>query len=144
MSYSRLLRHVEGNNMSMKKALDELEKTFDLKLKKQTQDGLAKVYDAAGCGGVAKEIKAGRNVTKNAEYGIHICIHSKTAPRVNPDNMKFFPQTKRGKELEGKFIDKVNEALAGGGFKKMSPSLLSDIRKKDKAFENHIKKLRGK
>ena len=128
--------------MPMKKALDELEKTLDLKLKKQTQDGLAKVYDAAGCGGVAKEIRAGRNVTKNAEYGIYICIHSKTGPTVNPDNMKFFPQTKRGKEVEGKFIGKVNEALAGGGFKRMSPSLLSDIRKKDKAFEQRIKKLK--
>jgi len=49
-------------------------KHLDLKLKKQTQDGLAKVYDAAGCGGVAKEIRAGRNVTKNAEYGIYIAF----------------------------------------------------------------------
>jgi len=128
----------------MKKALDELEKTLDLKLKKQTQDGLAKVYNAIGCGGVAKEIKAGRKVTKNAEYGIYVCLHDKTAPTVNPDTLQFYPQSQKAKKLEERFIDTTNKALAGGGFKKMSPSLLSDIRKKDKEFENHIKKLRGK
>lgn len=130
--------------MSVKKALDELERTFDLKLKRQTQDGLANIYDAVGCGGVAKEIKAGRKVTENAEYGIRICVHPKTAPTVNPDTLKFYPQTKRGRDLEEKFIDRVNKALENGGFRKMSPSLLPDMRKKDRDFENRIKKLKRK
>ena len=130
--------------MSAKRDLDTLERTLNLKLKKQTQDGLAKIYESVDCSGVAKEIKAGRKVTANAEYGIHICVHPKTAPTVNPETLEFFPQTKRGKDLEEKFIDRVNEALENGGFKRMSPSLLSDLRKKDKAFESRIKKLKKK
>lgn len=130
--------------MSVKKDLDKLEQALNLKLKKQTQTGLAKIYEAVGCGGVAKEIKAGRRVTENAEYGIHICVHPKTAPRVNPETLEFFPQTKIGVELEEKFVDRINMVLESGGFKRMSPSLLPNLRKKDREFENRIKKFRSK
>lgn len=130
--------------MSVKRDLDKLEQVLNLKLKKQTQTGLAELYESLGCGGVAKEIKAGRNVAANAEYGIHICVHPKTAPRVNPETLEFFPQTKRGIELEEKFVDRVNIVLESGGFKRMPPSLLPNLRKKDREFENRIKKLRSK
>lgn len=128
--------------MSAQQDLKQVERLLNRSLKKQTQDGLAKVFEALNCKGVAKEIKAGRKVTENTEYGIRNCVHPKTAPRVNPETLEFFPQTKRGMKLEEKFIDTANKALENGGFKRMSPSLLLDIRNEDKAFENRIKKLR--
>jgi len=130
--------------MPVKKDLDKLERTLDLKMKKQVQTGLAELYETLGCGATAKEIKAGRKVTANAEYGIRICVHPKTEPRVNPETLEFFPQTKKNMELEEKFVDRVNIVLESGGFKRMSPSLLPNLRKKDREFENRIKKLRSK
>lgn len=125
-------------------SLNKLERALDKKLQKQTQEGLSKLYEMLGCSGVAKEIKAGRKVTENAEFGIRICVHDKVAPTVNPETLKFYPQTKRSMELEEKFIDRINKVLENGGFRRMSPSLLSELRKGDRKFENRIKKLRGK
>lgn len=122
--------------------LKKLEHELDLRLKEQTQVGLSKLYEMLGCSGIAKEIKAGRNVTGNTEYGIRLCVHNKIAPRVDPETLEFFPMSKKNRELEEKFISTTNKLLESGGFKKISPSLLSDLRKKDKKFEEKIKKLR--
>ena len=124
--------------------LSAIEKRLAKKLKKQVQDGLATVFTEAGCKGVAKEIKAGRNVTGNAEFGIRLCVHPKTAPRVDPKTLKFTPQSKRGKEMDERFIQLTNDMLETGGFPKMSPDLLSSMRKKDKEFEKEIKARRKK
>lgn len=130
--------------MSASQDLKQIEKILNEDSKKQVQTGLAKIFVKLKCNGVAKEIKAGRKVTENAEFGIRVCVHPKTAPRVNPETYEFFPQTKRAMEYEEKFIDTMNKALEQGGFRRMSPSLLSDLRKGDKEFKNRIEKLRRK
>jgi len=124
--------------------LNAIEKRLARNLKKQVQKGLAEVFDLTNCKAVAREIRAGRNVTGNAEFGIRLCVHPKTAPRVDPATLKFYPQTKRGKELDEKIIEKTNQMLETGGFPKMSPNLLSSMRKKDKEFEKEIKAIRKK
>ena len=126
------------------KVLSAIENRLQKKLKKQVQDGLATVFSEASCKAVAREIKAGRNVTGNAEFGIRMCIHSKTVPRVDPKTLEFTPQSKRGKEMDERFIELTNNMLETGGFKKMNPYLLSRLRKKDKDFEKEIKKRRAK
>ena len=122
------------------KILKAVEKRLDKKLKEQAQNNLAEIFNLASCKGVAREIKAGRNVTGNAEFGIAVCIHPKVAPRVNPTTLKFSRMTKRGKYLEEQFIKKTDLLLESGGFPKMNPKLLSKLRKKDKAFEQKMKK----
>ena len=126
------------------KVLKAIEKRLDKNLKKQTQDGLSEIFKLASCGGVAKEIKAGRNVTGNAAFGIRMCIHPKVGPRVDPTTLKFSPMTKRGKELEERFIDTTNLMLETGGFPRMRSDLLSKLRKGDKEFESEIKARRKK
>ena len=125
-----------------KKDLDLLEKRLKLDLKKQAQIGLAEIFDLLSCKAIAGQIKKGRKVTENAEFGIRLCVHNKVAPRVDPKTLKFYPMSRRGKELEKKFIDKTNMLLESGGFSKMSPNLISNLRKKDKEFEREIAKRR--
>ena len=131
-------------NKGIEMKLKKVEKVVDVSLKKQAREGLSKIYKEVGCGAVAREIKAGRNVTGNAEYGIRICVHPKVAATVDPTTLKFFPQTKKQGELEKKFIENVNKMLSNAGYKKMSASLLSNLKKKDKKFEQDIKKRREK
>lgn len=126
----------------MQSDLNKVKKLLDSNLRKQTQDGLFEVYKELGCLGVAKEIRAGRNVTGNAEYGIRMCLHEKVGPRVNPDTLEFHPMTNKAMEIEEKFVDRIDKVLENGGFEKMSPSLLSGLRRKDEAFEERIRKLR--
>lgn len=121
-----------------------LEKSVDKSLKKQTKEGLSTIYKKMGCDTVAREIKAGKNVTRNAEYGIRICVHPKVAATVDPKTLKFSPQTKKQRDIEKKFVGNVNKLLSNAGYKKMSPSLLSDLKKKDKKFEESIKLRRKK
>ncbi len=122
------------------RTLRAIEKRLDAKLKKQVQNGLAEVFDLASCKAVAREIKAGRKVTGNAEFGIRVCIHPKIGPRYDPSTKKFSPMTAKAKKLEKKYVNKVNDMLEAGGFRKMSPKLISGLRKKDKAFERRVKK----
>ena len=129
--------------MMSEKILKAVEARLNKQLKKQAQNNLAEIFNLASCKGVAREIKAGRNVTGNAEFGIAVCIHPKVAPRVNPTTLKFSPMTKRGKQLEKEFIEKTDLLLESGGFPKMRSDLLARMRKKDKAFELEIK-ARGK
>jgi len=126
------------------KVLSAIATRLEKNLRKQVQKGLGDVFSYAGCKAVGREIKAGRNVTKNAEFGIRMCIHPKSAPRVDPTTLKFTRQSKRGKELDRKFIEKTNLMLEAGGFKKMNPNLLANMRKKDKEFEREIKARRKK
>lgn len=55
-----------------------------------------------------------------------------------------FPLSKRGKKLNEKFIETTNLMLETGGFLKMSPTLLSDLRKQDREFEREVKARRRK
>ena len=130
------------NKKVVEQKLKQLERTFDKDLQKQAQDNISKFYKKVGCTAIAKEIKEGRNVTKNAEFGIRSCVHGKIAPTVNPKTLKFYPQTKKQMELEKNIIKNVNKLLENGGYHKMSSSLLSDIRKRDKEFEKDIRKKR--
>lgn len=125
--------------MSVKDII-RIEKRLNKALRKQVQDGLAQVFREVSCGGVAKDIKAGRKVTESAALGIRMCVHPKVGPRYNPKTKKFFPQTAKGKRLEEAFIKKTNQMLETGGFRKMPSTLLSGMRKKDKAFERRVKK----
>ncbi|MHC3128750.1 MAG: hypothetical protein IBV52_01555 [Candidatus Bathyarchaeota archaeon] len=115
----------------------------DLALKKQTQEGLFKLFNLLSCKGVAKEIKAGRNVTGNVEFGIRMCVHDRFGPRVDVKTMKFYPQTAKSKKIEKKFVNTTNKLLEIGGFRKISPKFLAKLKQKDKAFEQKIKKRRA-
>jgi len=126
------------------KVLSAIATRLEKNLRKQVNKNLGDVFIYANCKAVGREIKAGRNVTGNAEFGIRMCIHPKTAPRVDPTTLRFYPQSKRGKQLEEKFIKTTNLMLETGGFKKMNPNLLSNMRKKDKEFEREIKARRKK
>ena len=122
------------------KVLNAIAGRLEKKLQKQAQDALSTIFKETGCGAIAKEIKAGRNVTGNAAFGIRMCIHNKVAPRYNPTTKKFFPMTKRGKKLEEGIIKTTNLMLENAGFKKMPSNLLSNLRKKDKEFEKRMKR----
>ena len=124
------------------KVLKGIEKQLKGKLRKQSVDALASVYNQMGCKAVSKEIKAERNVTGNAEFDIKICVHNKIGPRFNPTTDTFYPMTARNKVLEKKFVHGVNELLGTGGFKKMNPGLISSLRKKDRKFQLDVKKRR--
>ncbi|MBA7490043.1 hypothetical protein ES702_00577 [subsurface metagenome] len=124
--------------------LRAVEKRLAKNLRKQVQKGLGEIFELTNCTAVGREIRAGRNVTGNAEFGIRLCVHPKTAPRVDPKTLKFTPQSKRGKEMDERFIQLTNNMLETGGFPKMDPNLLSSMRKKDKEFEREIKARRKK
>ena len=112
-------------------------------LKKQVQVGLSKLFTELSCKAVAKEIKAGRNVTGNVAFGIKMCVHDKVGPTVNVDTLKFNPMTKKAKLMEKKFIKYTNFLLKQGKFKPLPSDLVSKMRKKDKAFEQKIRKRRA-
>ena len=122
--------------------LNKIESRLSKKLKKQVQNGLAEVFSEVSCKGVGKEIKAGRRVTAQAEYGIRMCVHPKIGPRYNPTTKKFTPMSSKGNRLLENFIDTTNNMLETGGFRKMNPKLLANLRKKDKEFEKSVKKRR--
>jgi hypothetical protein len=118
--------------------LKAVEKRLNEKLKQQVREGLSEVFTKLSCKGVAEQIKKGKDVTGNAEYGIRFCVHNKVGPRVDPETLSFSPQTKRAREIEHKFIELINKSLETGGFSAMSPTLLQDIRKGDRKFERTI------
>jgi len=126
------------------KVLSAVATRLEKNLRKQVQKGLAEVFELSNCTAVGREIRAGKNVTGNAEWGIRYCIHQKTAPRVDPTTLKFTRQTKKARELDEKFIKLTNDMLETGGFPKLSPDLLSNMRKKDKEFEREISERRRK
>lgn len=126
--------------MAGAKVLKVVEKRLDNRLKKQTQDGLATVFKELRCGAIARKIKAGRNVTGNTTMGFRLCVHDRLGPRYDPIKRKFSPMSANGKRIEKKFEENINGLLESGGFKPMPSSLISNLRKKDKAFEKSVKK----
>ncbi len=140
----QFLQKYEGEPLASEAVLSAVEKRLAENLRKQVQSNLGEVFEFAGCTAVGREIKAGRNVTGNAEYGIRMCIHPKSGPRVDPTTLKFTRQSKKGRELDEKFVEKTNMMLETGGFSKMSATLLSDLRKKDKEFEQEVAARRRK
>jgi len=126
------------------KVLEAVATRLEKNLRKQVQKGLAEVFELANCTAVGREIRAGKNVTGNAEWGIRYCIHQKTAPRVDPSTLKFTRQSKEAKKLDEKFIKLTNDMLETGGFPKLPSDLLSSMRKKDREFEREISERRRK
>jgi len=124
--------------------LSAVEKRLARNLRKQVQKGLGEIFELTNCKAVGREIRAGRNVTGNAEFGIRLCVHPKIGPRVDPTTLKFTPQSKRGKEMDEKFIKLTNDMLETGGFPKLPSDLLSSMRKEDKEFERKVKARRKK
>jgi len=120
--------------------LRKIEKRLDKKLAEQSRNALSEVFTQLSCKAVAREIKAGKNVTGNAEFGVRTCVHDKVGPRYDPVSKRFHPQTKRGRELEHGFIKNVNLLLAQGGYKEMSPQLLPKLRKQDREFEKKVRR----
>lgn len=121
------------------KVLTALEQRLDKKLKKQAQNALSVIFTDLSCKAVGREIKAGRKVTGNTELGIRMCVHPKVGPRFNPTTGVFTPMSAKGKRLEENFVKTTNKLLESGGFRKMTPNLIPNLRKKDKAFEKRVK-----
>lgn len=126
------------------KVLAAVATRLEKNLRKQVQKGLGEIFELTNCKAVGREIRAGRNVTGNAEFGIRLCVHEKTGPRVDPTTLKFTPQSKKAKKNEEKFIQLTNDMLETGGFPKLPSDLLSNMRKKDKEFERDIAARRKK
>ena len=122
------------------KVLNAIAGRLEKKLQKQAQNALAEVFTLTGCNAVGREIKAGRNVTGNAEFGIRVCVHPKIGPRFNPTTGKFTPMSAKGKRLLSKFVSTTNDLLETGGFRKMSPTLIPNLRKKDREFQEMVKR----
>ena len=122
------------------KILKAVEKKLDKALQKQTRDALSEVYKGLSCKAIAREIKAGRNVTGNAEFGVRMCVHPKVGPRYNPSTKKFTPMSTKGRRLEEKFVENVNLLLDNGGYRKMSSNLISRLRAQDRSFRERVKK----
>jgi len=124
------------------KVLTAVANRLEKKLRKQSQKALAEVFTETGCKAVGREIKAGRNVTGNAEFGIRVCVHPKIGPRYDPTTGKFTPMSARGKHLLEQFVSKTNYLLETGGFRRMSPNLIPNLRKKDRAFKKEVRRRR--
>ena len=122
--------------------LRKIEKRLDKKLSNKARNALSETYNLLGCNAIAREIKAGRNVTGNAEYGIRFCVHDKVGPRCDPATGKFTPMSKRGREMEHKFIENVNHLLEYGNYKPISSNVISKLRKQDRAFKKKCKRRR--
>lgn len=125
-----------------KTVLRKVKKMTREALQKQTRDGLSKIFTELSCKGIAREIKAGRNVSGNAAFGIRMCVHNKIGPRVNVKTMKFSPMTKRAKQIEKGFVDKVNFLLKNADYSPMPSDLISRMRKKDADFKKEVAKRR--
>lgn len=125
-------------------SLKNLESLLKKKLQRQVLDGFAKTFDELKCKGVANEIRHGRNVVGNIEYGIRHCVHSKLGPTVNVETGKFSPQTAKERRMEERFIELTNKALKSADLPTIKPSLLADLRKGDRAFKATVKKRHNK
>jgi len=122
------------------KVLNAIADRLERNLRKQAQSALAEVFTETGCKAVGREIKAGRKVTENAEFGIRVCVHPKIGPRFNPSTGKFTPMSAKGKRLLSQFVSKTNDLLETGGFRKMSPTLIPNLRKKDREIQEMVKR----
>jgi hypothetical protein len=124
-----------------KSQLKAVKKVLDKDLKKTARDGLSLAYRELGLNGVAKEIKAGRNVRGNTEYGVVMGVHNKLGPRYDLSTKKIVPMTKRQREMEHKWIDNANGLLKMAGEKPLDKSsLIKKLRAKDREFAKKVKK----
>jgi len=131
--------------MSLTKTDQKKLKTFVDILEKDVQktnvDALSWAFKKLKMNGVAKEIKAGRNIRGNTIYGLEHGLHSKAGPRYDPTSKEFFPQTKRMRVNEHRFIDLTNELLKGAGEKPVDKAkLIKHLREGDRKFEKDVKK----
>lgn len=131
-----------GSDKRNRKILVGIENRLDDNLKIQAQDAIAELYTDLGGAAMAKEIKAGRNVVGNVEFGIKILVHNKVGPRYDPTTKKFTPMSAKGRQLEDDFVKNMNGLLENGGFKKINPNLIPNLRKRDIDFEKEVK-MRG-
>jgi len=122
------------------KVLTAITNRLEKNLQKQAQNALAEVFTLTGCKAVGREIKAGRKVTENAEFGIRVCVHPKIGPRFNPTTGKFTLMSSKGNRLLSQFVSKTNNLLETGGYRKMSPNLIPNLKKKDREFQEMVKR----
>jgi hypothetical protein len=119
------------------KKLKSVEKALDKDIKQQYRDGLAKTFDVIGLKGIAREIKAGRNVRSNVILGIQT-LHS--GPRYDLSTKEVVPQSKRSRELEHKLISKLNEGLVRAGETPfIKENIIKALREKDRASEKRMR-----
>lgn len=127
------------------KILRAVEKRLDAKLKQQVREGLAEGFTQLSCKDVANEIRKGRDVSGNVEYGVMHCVHDKLGPRVDPSTLEFSPQPRKARDLEHRFIGMVNKTLEMGGYPQIDQAkVLRELRSKDRAFEKMVAKQRRK
>lgn len=124
-------------------SLRNLEKMLEKDLQKKVLEGMAKTFDQLSCKGVANEIRHGRNVHGNIEYGIRHCVHPRLGPTVNVETGKFTPQSAKKRAMEERFIELANKALKTANLPTVKSTLLADLRKGDKEFERKVKSRHG-
>lgn len=121
--------------------LEPIERLLKSRLKRQVQEGLSDIFNEVGCKAIAREINRGRNVKNNVRMGIKLCIHDKIGPKVDPDTLKFYPQTKKQKRMEEEFISGINKLLSAGGYGEIK-SISKELGRKDMEFKKRIEKIR--
>lgn len=118
-------------------------KDLEEREKIRNQRALADVYDEVGAKGVASQIRQGKEVRANVEYGFIHTVHDKIGPRYNVETKKVVPQTKKAREIEHGWIDNVNILLKNSGEKPLDKAaLLKKIRSEDRAWEKKLKNRR--
>ena len=119
------------------KKLKSVEKALDKDIKLRYLEGLSKVFAIAGLRGIAREIKAGRNVRGNTILGLQT-IHR--GPTINLETKEVFPQSKKSRELEHKFISAVAVALKHSGEGSLDKeAVIRAFRAKDRAAEKRMR-----
>jgi len=119
------------------KKLKSVEKALDKDIKLQYREGLAKTFKSVGYTGIAREIKAGRNVRGNVILGLQ-GMHS--GPRYDSDAKEIVPQSKKSRELEHKLVSKLSEALVLAGESPLNKeAVIKAFRVKDRAFEKRMR-----
>jgi len=119
------------------KKLKSVEKALDKDIKLKYREGLAKTFRVFGYTGIAREIKAGRNVRGNVILGVQ-GIHK--GPRYDMDTKEIIPQNKKSRELEHKLISKLSEGLVLAGEAPLNKeAIIKAFRVKDRAFEKRMR-----
>ena len=119
------------------KKLKSVEKALDKDIKQKYLEGLSKVFATAGLRGISREIKAGRNVRGNTILGLQ-SIHS--GPRINVETNEVFPQSKKSRELEHKFVSAVAVTLKASGEGSIDKeAIIRAFRARDRAFEKKMR-----
>mgnify|MGYP001216052783 CR=1 FL=1 len=119
------------------KKLKSVEKALDKDIKLKYREGLSKTFGVFGLKGIAREIKAGRNVRSNVILGVQT-VHG--GPRYNLDTKEVTPQSKKSRELEHKLIYKLSEGLVLAGESPLNKeAVIKALRAKDRAAEKRMR-----